>query len=75
MIKRLIYRLVTSESEVMAFFVKALEQLGPISTLIVCHGIWPSEDISVKDMSLDRWRNTVSVNLDGTFLFCRYVHE
>ncbi|KAI8835305.1 hypothetical protein BC829DRAFT_406589, partial [Chytridium lagenaria] len=22
-------------------------------------------------MSLDRWKNTISVNLDGTFLFCR----
>ncbi|KAJ3211704.1 hypothetical protein HDU67_004342 [Dinochytrium kinnereticum] len=62
---------VESENDVSSLFNSAVEKFGPVSTLVVCHGIWPTEDVGVKDMSLERWKNTMSVNLDGTFLFCR----
>ncbi|KAJ3105708.1 hypothetical protein HDU97_007685 [Phlyctochytrium planicorne] len=62
---------VESEEEVKTFFDKAVARFGPVTTLVVCHGIWPSEDVFVMDMELERWKRTLSVNLDGTFLFCR----
>lgn len=61
----------TSESDVSALFQVAGSRFGTANVLIVCHGIWPSEDVPVKDMPLERWRHTMSVNLDGTFLVCR----
>ncbi|KAI9178682.1 hypothetical protein H9P43_005344 [Blastocladiella emersonii ATCC 22665] len=45
---------------------------GPVHSLIVCHGIWPAEDVLVADMDLTRWKNTIAVNLDGTFLFLKH---
>ncbi|KAI8809497.1 hypothetical protein BJ742DRAFT_804069 [Cladochytrium replicatum] len=62
---------VSSEREVADYMEGVVARFGVVHALIVCHGIWPAEDVMVKDMSLDRWRNTMSVNLDGTFLFVR----
>ncbi|KAJ3331750.1 hypothetical protein HDU76_002306 [Blyttiomyces sp. JEL0837] len=62
---------VTSESDITRFYEQASAKFGVVTTLVVCHGIWPTEDVGVKDMSLERWKNTIAVNLDGTFLFCR----
>ncbi|KAL2919570.1 hypothetical protein HK105_200482 [Polyrhizophydium stewartii] len=62
---------VTDEKQVAGLFTAAIERHGPVEVLVVSHGIWPAEDVGVKDMSLDRWRNTIAVNLDGTFLFVR----
>ncbi|KAJ3138763.1 hypothetical protein HK100_012378 [Physocladia obscura] len=61
----------TDEAAVAALVTAAVAAFGPISTLVVVHGIWPAEDCPVKDLSLARWRNTMAVNLDGAFLFCR----
>jgi len=44
---------------------------GPVSVLVVNHGIWPTNDAPVADMSLDQWSNTLAVNLTGPFLLCR----
>ncbi|KAJ3193060.1 hypothetical protein HK101_005499 [Irineochytrium annulatum] len=62
---------VTNEEQVADFMLKAVGRFGVMSTLIVSHGIWPPDDVMLKDMPLERWRNTMAVNLDGTFLFCR----
>ncbi|KAI9094875.1 NAD(P)-binding protein [Phlyctochytrium arcticum] len=62
----------TSEDGTKRLFAAAKEKFGTVDTLIVLHGIWPSVDVSVKDMPLERWKNTMSVNLDGTFLACKY---
>ncbi|OZJ06065.1 hypothetical protein BZG36_01082 [Bifiguratus adelaidae] len=62
---------VSDEKEVAACLAEAVRVLGPPNVLIVNHGIWPTDDISVKDMSLDRWQKTIDVNLTGSFLFCR----
>ncbi|KAJ1566218.1 hypothetical protein HK405_010710 [Cladochytrium tenue] len=63
----------TSESDVAACVRSAVEALGPITTLVVSHAVFPEQDVAVKDMALAQWRNTIAVNLDGTFLFCRHV--
>jgi NAD(P)-dependent dehydrogenase (short-subunit alcohol dehydrogenase family) len=44
---------------------------GPVSVLIVNHGIWPTNDAPIADMELDQWSNTLAVNLTGPFLLCR----
>ncbi|KAJ3251733.1 hypothetical protein HK103_002078 [Boothiomyces macroporosus] len=63
---------VTDESQVAGLVSKAVQQLGNIESLIVCHGIWPSKDVLVKDMDYKQWRNTLAINLDGAFLFIKH---
>jgi NAD(P)-dependent dehydrogenase (short-subunit alcohol dehydrogenase family) len=63
---------VTSEDDVAQLFDFAMAQNGiKVQALIVNHGIFPTTDVPLADMSLSQWRNTLSVNLDGTFLLCR----
>jgi len=50
---------------------RSCQKLGSIDILIVNHGIWPTEDVLVKDMTLKQWNHTLGVNLTGTFLFIR----
>ena len=61
----------TVEAEVDALFDRAREQVGGIDVLIANAGAWPSEDVPVWEMTLDRWRQTVAANLDSVFLSCR----
>lgn len=63
---------VCEEKQVEASIQSARERFGYIDTLIVCHGIWPVEDVGVKDMSVERFEKTLSVNLVGTFLYVKY---
>ena len=63
---------VTSESDVERLFSQAeAKQCVPVQVLVVNHGIWPVQAVPLSDMSLDQWRNTHSVNLDGAFLLVR----
>ncbi|KAJ2721758.1 ATP-dependent Lon protease pim1 [Coemansia sp. Benny D115] len=62
---------IDSEAEVEAAFARAVEALGPVQVLVVNHGIWPTADILLKDMSLEHWSRTLSVNLTGSFLAIR----
>ena len=61
----------TDEAEVRAIFRDAIEKAGKIDVLIANAGRWPSEDVPVWDMTLDRWRDTIAVDLDSVFLCCR----
>ena len=45
----------------------AVHAFGRLDILIVNHGIWPSDDVSIADMSEDQWRRTMGVNLDSVF--------
>jgi NAD(P)-dependent dehydrogenase (short-subunit alcohol dehydrogenase family) len=63
---------VTNELQIEQLFSNANSKFGPVEILIVCHGIWPNEDVLIKDMDYSRWKNTISVNLDGTFLFTKH---
>nr|OQO25584.1 hypothetical protein B0A51_08177 [Rachicladosporium sp. CCFEE 5018] len=63
---------VRSEQSITDLFAQAATQNGgPVSILIVNHGIWPTNDAPISDMSLDQWQNTLSVNLTGPFLLCK----
>lgn len=61
----------TVEAEVESLFARAIDKCGRVDVLVANAGMWPSADEPVWEMSLERWRRTTSINLDGTFLCCR----
>ena len=63
---------VTDESQVSDSIKRAVEKFGPIDVLVVCHGIWPTEDVGIVNMNYERFQNTINVNLGGTFLYVKY---
>ena len=44
---------------------------GPVSVLVVNHGIWPSANKHIADLDLEQWNNVLAVDLTGPFLLCR----
>ncbi|MDQ3751620.1 MAG: SDR family oxidoreductase [Actinomycetota bacterium] len=61
----------TQEAQVDALVPAAHKALGSLDVLVANAGVWPSADVPVWDMSLERWRRTIAVNLEGVFLCCR----
>jgi 3-oxoacyl-[acyl-carrier protein] reductase len=61
----------TVETDVDDLVPIAVEKLGRLDVLVANAGNWPEEDVPVWDMTLDRWRATLAINLDGVFLSCR----
>jgi 3-oxoacyl-[acyl-carrier protein] reductase len=57
----------TREHEVEAMF----EAAGPVEICAAVAGAWPSEDVPVRDLPLDRWERTLRENLTVTFLTAR----
>jgi len=45
----------------------AVRRCGRLDILVVNHGVWPPQDVSVSEMSDAQWRRTVAVNLDSVF--------
>ena len=64
---------VRDEASVRNLLSQATEQNGgPVSILIVNHGIWPEQEVPIADMSLAQWQNTLSIDLTGPFLLCKH---
>ena len=61
----------TVETEVDELFDRAVEELGRLDVWIANAGRGPAEDVPIWDMSLERWRSTIAVDLDSVFLCCR----
>jgi 3-oxoacyl-[acyl-carrier protein] reductase len=57
----------TREDDVDAMF----EHVGPIEICAAVAGVWPSEDVPVRDLTLERWERTLRENLTATFLTAR----
>ena len=57
----------TDEEQVDALFAEA----GPLDVCAAVAGVWPSEDVPVWELSLERWRETLDANLTATFLTAR----
>ncbi|KAH0834173.1 NAD(P)-binding protein [Lanmaoa asiatica] len=49
----------------------AMAHAGPVQVLVVNHGIWPTEDVPLADLTLQRWNHIISTNLTSSFLVCR----
>ncbi|KAJ7039830.1 NAD(P)-binding protein [Mycena alexandri] len=61
----------TAEVDVASLFETAGKTLGPVQIAIINHGIWPTADCSVAQMTLARWQATLDTNLTGAFLVAR----
>lgn len=49
-------------------FDEATRALGPLDIFVGNAGIWPVEDVSLKEMSGERWAETMRANVDAIFL-------
>lgn len=52
-------------------FAEAGEALGPLDIFVGNAGIWPAEELAVRDMPAERWSETIRANLDAVFLTTR----
>jgi 3-oxoacyl-[acyl-carrier protein] reductase len=57
----------TIEAEVEQLF----EEAGSLDVCAAVAGAWPSEDLAVSELPLERWRATLDANLTATFLTAR----
>jgi 3-oxoacyl-[acyl-carrier protein] reductase len=61
----------TNEADVERLFQSAERALGPVEILVANAGVWPADDVSVADMSLERWNHTIASDLTSVFLCMR----
>ena len=61
----------TDEVEVERVFAEARSALGRIDVCAAIAGVWPSDDVPVWELSLERWEQTLRQNLTSTFLTAR----
>lgn len=61
----------TKEDDVANLFREAHDQFGSVAIVVINHGIWPTQDVAVVDMSLERWQKTIDTNLTSSFLVAR----
>ncbi len=59
------------EGEVDRVFSEARAALGRIDVCAAVAGVWPSEDLPVWRLPLERWEETLRTNLTATFLTAR----
>lgn len=50
---------------------RAVDLLGRVDVVVANAGVWPSDDVPIADLSLERWRATLDANLTATFLTAR----
>jgi 3-oxoacyl-[acyl-carrier protein] reductase len=61
----------TEESDVDRLFEEARAALGQVDVCAAVAGVWPSEDVPVWQLSLERWEETLRANLTASFLVAR----
>jgi 3-oxoacyl-[acyl-carrier protein] reductase len=61
----------TDEAEVASLFEEARRALGSVDVCVQVHGVWPPEDVPVRQLPLERWEETLRLNLTTTFLVAR----
>jgi 3-oxoacyl-[acyl-carrier protein] reductase len=59
------------EAAVDGLFAAARSALGAIDVCAAVAGVWPSEDVPLWSLPLDRWEETLRANLTATFLTAR----
>jgi 3-oxoacyl-[acyl-carrier protein] reductase len=66
----------TDESQVDALFAEVRAALGGLDACVAVAGAWPSEDVPVWELPLERWERTLRENLTSAFLTARaYLRE
>jgi 3-oxoacyl-[acyl-carrier protein] reductase len=45
----------------------AVKAFGRLDVLVVNHGVWPPDEVPIKSMTDQQWRETLNVNLDSVF--------
>ncbi len=50
----------------------AVKHFGKLDALIVNHGIWPSNDAPIDQMTEAQWRRTMAINLDSVFSLIKH---
>ena len=61
----------TDELEVDRLFREARDALGRVDVCAAVAGVWPSADVPVWELPLERWEQTLRQNLTSTFLTAR----
>ena len=61
----------TDEHEVDRLFAAARSALGRIDVCAAVAGVWPSQDVPVWELPLERWEHTMRQNLTSSFLTAR----
>ena len=61
----------TSEQDVERLFDETRTALGRIDVCAAVAGMWPSEDVPVWKLPLERWEETLRTNLTASFLVAR----
>jgi 3-oxoacyl-[acyl-carrier protein] reductase len=61
----------TSERDVERLFDEARTALGQVDVCAAVAGTWPSQDVPVWELSLERWEETLRANLTASFLVAR----
>jgi 3-oxoacyl-[acyl-carrier protein] reductase len=61
----------TLEEDVARLFASAREALGSVDVCVHVAGVWPTEDVPVWELSLERWERTLRANLTASFLVAR----
>src|SRR5690606_4145119 len=56
-----------------AAIARVAEEWGGIDAFVGNAGIWPPEEVEVRDLPDERWRRTMSENVDGMFFATRAV--
>ena len=59
------------EADADRLFAEARAALGSVDVCAAVAGVYPSEDVPLWELSLDRWEETVRANLTATFLTAR----
>jgi 3-oxoacyl-[acyl-carrier protein] reductase len=61
----------TDERQVERVFGEVRDALGGIDVCVAVAGAWPNEDVPVWELPLERWEDTLRVNLTASFLTAR----
>src|SRR5208283_4430991 len=56
-----------------ALVAEAVRHVGRLDILVANHGVWPAEDVAIDKMTVEQWRNTLSINLDAVFGLVKYT--